>query len=249
MTRIKEAIKRVCEYCGKEFIAGTSTTRYCSPTCNKRAYKATIRQKKIDVSDRQTINTKTEKMKKDFANRQAYSVAEVAEVLGVCKKTIYNLAHAGKIFAIRKSSRMTVIPEKSINEFLESVTLYEVLPTKKRKPIEDWYSLEDITEKYGLQYRQIRKIINTEHLPEKKNGRITLVSKNHVDRYFEKRSNGNEIDNLAKWLTMLEVMSEYGMTTSAAYSFLSLHNIPKKRMNGKMIYSKQYIDTIKNKGQ
>jgi excisionase family DNA binding protein len=249
MTRIKETIKRVCEYCGDEFIAGTYTTRYCSPTCNKRAYKASIRRKKIEISDKQTIIAKTEKIKRDFLNRQAYSVAEVAEILGVCKKTVYNLAHAGKIIALRKSSRMTVIPKKSIDEFLESVTSYEALPTKERKPIEDWYSLEDITEKYGIKYRRLRNIINKENIPEKKDGKLTLIAKNKIDAYFKKQGYDKSITNLTGWITFSEITQQYGMTENTAYSFVSDYDIPKKQQNGKRYYSKQHIDTIKNKGQ
>jgi hypothetical protein len=40
-------IKRVCQYCGNEFSAKTTVTRYCSHVCNNKAYKLRLRNKKM----------------------------------------------------------------------------------------------------------------------------------------------------------------------------------------------------------
>ena len=32
-------IQRKCQWCGKPFIAHTMVTRYCSKSCNEKAYK------------------------------------------------------------------------------------------------------------------------------------------------------------------------------------------------------------------
>ena len=47
-------IKRVCEYCGNEFTARTTKTKYCSHKCNSRDYKKKIKEKKIQVSNKET---------------------------------------------------------------------------------------------------------------------------------------------------------------------------------------------------
>ena len=33
---------RVCEVCGKEFLAGTKFKKYCSAACNRKAYRARL---------------------------------------------------------------------------------------------------------------------------------------------------------------------------------------------------------------
>jgi len=38
-----------CEYCNEYFEAKTLYTRYCSHTCNRRHYKKTIREKKVEA--------------------------------------------------------------------------------------------------------------------------------------------------------------------------------------------------------
>lgn len=50
-------IKRVCEQCGKSFLARTTVTRFCSHKCNSRFYKLQQKQKKIESSNAVTRNT------------------------------------------------------------------------------------------------------------------------------------------------------------------------------------------------
>lgn len=40
-------VKKVCEYCKKEFEARTTTTRFCSHRCNSTNYKKQVREQKI----------------------------------------------------------------------------------------------------------------------------------------------------------------------------------------------------------
>jgi len=185
MTRLKKPVKKICEYCGKKFEAGKRTTRCCSGYCSKRAYKDAKRKQVLESVKDYTIQKKEEKINIDFSNRQGYSVAEVAKLLGKCRQTIYNLVHSGKIKAIKVSQRFTIIPQKSIDEFLTVKAPYELLPVQERKPVSDWYTLKEITDKYGIKYRRLRDIINREQIPEKKVGRTTLIAKNRIDVYFK----------------------------------------------------------------
>lgn len=40
-------VTKACEYCSQEFIAKTIQTRYCSHSCNSKAYKEAKRKEKI----------------------------------------------------------------------------------------------------------------------------------------------------------------------------------------------------------
>jgi len=48
-------VERICEYCGKIFLAKTTVTKYCSLNCNRRHYKQKIRNVKISASNEQTL--------------------------------------------------------------------------------------------------------------------------------------------------------------------------------------------------
>jgi hypothetical protein len=47
-------ITRVCQYCGYEFEAKTTVTKYCSELCAKRNYKARKKEEKAKVSNAET---------------------------------------------------------------------------------------------------------------------------------------------------------------------------------------------------
>ena len=247
MAKLKTSVKKICECCGKEFEAGKTITRCCSDYCSKKAYKEAMRKKRLVSVENSTAQKKVEKVKKDLSNRQGYSIAEVAKLLGKSRMTIYRYVVSGIIKAKRVSRKFTIISQKSIDEFLEAVIPYEVLPTKERKPISEWYTLEKITEKYGIKYRRLRDIINKERIPEKKDGKITLVAKTRIDNYFKRQGYDEAVINLSEWLIFSDIIEQYGMTKNATYTFLSENHIPKKQQNGKRYYSKQHIDNLKSK--
>ena len=247
MAKAKQTIRKLCEHCGNEFEAGKATVRYCSHRCNSAALKNAKRKEIIQYTESLTNKKKSEKVKADISNRPYLKVAEIAALLGVCNKTVYNLAHAGKLGATRVSQRMTFISRKSIDDLLEAQTAYKVLPTKEQQPIADWYTLDEITQRYGILRHQIRKIVNAENISEKKDGTRTLLAKRQIDNYFNKRGFEPSLINLADWYTVTEIMEKYEMTEKGVYTFVSRYKIPKKQQNGKRFYSKQHIDILKNK--
>ena len=245
--KAKEPIKKVCEFCGREFEAYTQTARYCSHECNCKAYRAIKRKEIISLSASMASRTKREKAKVDLSSREYLSISEAASLLGWCKQTVYNYCHKGIIPAKRLSQRTTLIRKKDIEALFDEIEPYEVLTTGERKPIDEWYTIDEITEKYGLLRHRIRKIINAENIPTKKAGTRTLIAKSRMDAYFRKRGFDDTLSNLADWITTSEVMEIYGMTEQAVRVFVSRYAIPKKRLNGKLYYSKQHIDKLKNK--
>ena len=247
--RTKEPIKKLCDYCGKEFQASRQDTLYCSHDCNRKAYRETKRKEVIALTKTLVSKKKIEQAVVDLSNREYLSISEVARLLGWCKQSVYNYCHKGLIPAKRISQRTTLIRRKDIESLFDEVEPYEVLTTGERKPIDEWYTLDEITEKYGLLRHRIRKIINAEGITTKKDGTRTLIAKGKIDTYFRKRGFDGSLSNLADWLTMSGIVDEYEMTETAVRVFVSRYSIPKKRANGKLYYSKQHIDKLKNKGQ
>ena len=245
--KAKEPIKKVCEFCGREFEAYTQTARYCSHECNCKAYRAIKRKEVISLSASMASKTKRERAKVDLSRQDYISISEAATLMGVSRWTIYRNVVRGIIPAKRLSQRTTLIRKKDIEALFDEVEPYEVLTTGERKPIDEWYTIDEITEKYGLLRHRIRKIINAENIPTKKAGTRTLIAKSRMDAYFRKRGFDDTLSNLADWITTSEVMEIYGMTEQAVRVFVSRYAIPKKRLNGKLYYSKQHIDKLKNK--
>jgi len=179
-------IRKVCDWCGKQFIAKKQSTRYCTHICNSRAYKANVRTKtKISIEHRTDEIIKNQPIL-EFKDREFLKCAQAAILMGVCRKTIYNLISTKKLKAVRISSRMTIIRRKDIDAFLEISLPYEAQQRAESKPISEFYTLEDITNIYGIKTRRIWDIIKLKNIPTTKKGKKTYISQKHIDNYFTK---------------------------------------------------------------
>ena len=52
-------INKICEWCGKEFIAHKSSTRFCSHRCSGLSYKAAKREMLVRDQNQRTYRLKT----------------------------------------------------------------------------------------------------------------------------------------------------------------------------------------------
>lgn len=65
-------IKKICEWCGKEFEAQKVSTRFCSHRCANFAYKRAIRKKRVQTTESQTQVQKTERIMKTLRRRNIF---------------------------------------------------------------------------------------------------------------------------------------------------------------------------------
>ena len=108
-------IKSTCNYCGTEFIAKTTKTRYCSHKCNSRDYKEKLRTKKVKQElNYRNRSTQIEKLK----YRDYLSVNETAALIGCSTKTVYRLVNDGTIKSVNLSKRLTRINKRSLDKVI-----------------------------------------------------------------------------------------------------------------------------------
>jgi len=130
-------IKRVCQYCGNEFSAKTTVTRYCSHVCNNKAYKLGLRNKKMVEYDMKLQADKEQAT--PLAGQSVYlTVKEAAALLQCSSRMIYFLINTGRLNAINLSIRKTRIKKLDIDhifsdskvslvkEILRSVEAYDL---------------------------------------------------------------------------------------------------------------------------
>ena len=101
-------IEKVCQYCGTNFIAKTTVTRYCSHSCNKKAYKLEQRNLKISYAE-QGIKSFEERQYQPTKNPIYLTVRETSAILKCSTKMIYFLIKTGRLKAINLSVRKTRI--------------------------------------------------------------------------------------------------------------------------------------------
>jgi len=110
-------VQRICQYCGEEFTARTTVTKYCSDNCAKRAYKKRKRAEKIESSIKETVQVKikpiTELQVKEFL-----TVKETSILLGCSVRMVYRLIDNKTIKAVNLAERMTRIKRTNLNNIL-----------------------------------------------------------------------------------------------------------------------------------
>ena len=128
-------IPKFCQYCGQAFVAQTTTTRYCSKTCNSRHYKQLKRDEKVRATLKEQINSVTNTNVQDlqslqnlpiktgnFINlrdKEFLSVQEAAILVGASRWTIQRMIQRDEIKA-GKLGRRTIIPRTAIDNLFKS---------------------------------------------------------------------------------------------------------------------------------
>ena len=246
MVASKIQIKKVCEFCGKEFLALKRTTRFCSKTCMDRAYKQKLRKQQVqEVENHVREVSMNNSVFLDVKTKDYLSPQEASKLIGVTTRSIYNLIYSGVLVAAHMSSRMTIIKRSSIEAMLDS-NPYQKRHKKERTPITEFYTTAEVREKFSVSESWVFKVGKEEHIPKVFQRGKTLWSKKHFDDYFAKKAPDEEI---TEWYSVEDMKTKFGMTTNAIYTFVSKFGIPKKKNKREVIYSKKHIDIAKGIAQ
>lgn len=233
-------VERICEWCGKKFIAQTTVTRFCSKRCAEHSYKERLRQKKLVVSNQETAQTNFKRRDKDYL-----TPTQAAELLGIGRMSIYRYIRNGKIKVVR-FERKTLISKADIQAMFDFLTpketVQEEAAEKKPKSISDFYTRAEIREKFGVKDSWIYKVVAENNVPKTILRGKAYFSKSHIDRLFSARKDNPEI---TEWYSVEDIQSKYGMTLSAIYSLVSKIGIPKRKEGSKVYYSKYHFDVAK----
>ena len=230
-------IERVCEYCGNKFTARTTKTKYCSHKCNSAHYKAKKRAEKIDISNKQTEQVRNLPIE-ELKLKPYLSITEAKTILGVSRRTIYRMIQRKEIGYAKAGSR-TIIKRSDLDNLFENPK-----PLQKTKPkqIEEFYTISEIENIYGIKYGKLHKVLKTIKIPNIMHNGKLHISKPHFDNYYK---NTNErILNITEWYTTTDVQKKYGLSRDQVYGRVHDYNIPKKRIGRIIKISKKHFDEI-----
>ncbi|NPD86443.1 helix-turn-helix domain-containing protein [Lentimicrobium sp. L6] len=119
----KIEVQKICEFCGEEFIAKTTVTRFCGHTCASRSYKQRKKENKvgraIEETNKQKILSITELNQEVIKQKDFLSIKEAHTLLGLSERTFYRLMKAGTIQATKLGKR-TIIKRSEIDKLFAS---------------------------------------------------------------------------------------------------------------------------------
>jgi len=200
-------IKRICQYCGKEFTAKTTTTAYCSHRCNSLAYKEKIRADKIKQSNNETSQIRVSKDIRpvktksiaELKEKEFLTVKEVSMIINCSRQNVYKLIKSGKLKATNLLIKKTIVKRSDIDKLFSNnsdVSDIELIPKQQKIDLQKWaqagffkitdcYTLTEIKNKYGISESAIYSIIRRENIPTIKKGWFVYVPKNSIDDIFK----------------------------------------------------------------
>lgn len=134
-------VKRICQWCGKPFIAQKTTTCYCSPQCSKRGYKHRMMERKMELRHMQEM----QELRSSLEKQEYFTFSQAARLMGVSRQYIYKLVKEEKLRASRLSGKMSLIRKADIELMLKSKP-YERLVAKNDFDITEYYTAEEIAQ-------------------------------------------------------------------------------------------------------
>ena len=170
------------------------------------------------------------------------SFAQVATLMGVTRQYIYKLVKENKLRASRISGKKSFIRRADIELMLKSKPYERIMP-KEDLEITEYYTAEQIAEKYKVAPKWVWTYTREHNIPKVKIRQFNYYIKKHIDAAFAKYNVDND---LTEWYTPEEIQEKYGMTRIAIRSQVYRHNIPSKKEHGLILYSKLHFDLSKS---
>ncbi|WP_287565523.1 helix-turn-helix domain-containing protein [Parabacteroides sp.] len=233
-------IRRICAWCGKEFIAQKTTTACCSKQCANALYKKRKRNEAIKANN-QSIEKKIEEKPITIIKDKSFlTITETAIYLGVTRPTVYGYIKRGKLKVIRLGFKY-FLKKENIDKLFNTPIEFHT-PTKEKAPITDFYTTSEVKGKYHVNESWIFVIAKKHNIPRTFNRGKTYWSKKHIDAYFAKKAPDPDI---TEWYSTQEMQEKFGMTLSAIYTFAHKNAIPKKKEGIMVYYSKKHVDIAK----
>lgn len=234
-------VRRICQWCGKPFIAQKTTTRFCSPECAKRGYKHRIKERKMELRHVQEMH----ELRQNLERQDYFTFSQAARLMGVSRQYIYKLVKEDKLHASRISNKMSFIRRADIELMLKSKP-YERITTKEEFDIAEYYTAEQVAERYKVSTKWVWNYCRQNNIPKVRIHQFNYYSKKHIDAAFAKY----DVDNdLTEWYTPEEIQEKYAMTRVAIRSQVYRNNIPSKKEHGQIYYSKLHFDLSKSTEQ
>lgn len=236
-------VQRICQWCGKPFIAHTMVSRYCSRSCNGKAYKEKQKKEKLQKYDEEQ-NARPLQIAGAIGEKAFLSPSEAATLLGISRATMYRHMASGLIHALQLRGR-TIIRRSDIEKLFDETTTYKKR-TYGRKVTMLYYTTQEIMDKYHIQKKTIYRRCQLNNIPKIEEGNRVYYNRTLIDKYF---ADLEEEINPDLYYTPDEVMEKYNMTRAAVVAFAMRHKIPRINRHHEVYYSRVHIDAIKQKGQ
>lgn len=192
--------------------------------------KTLIRRKDIELLFENAVEYKKRVPLEKAPITDFYTTAEVKEKFNVAESWVFAIAKKNNIPRTFNRGK-TYWSKKHIDAYF----------TKKapNPDITEWYSTQEIQEKFGMTLAAVYCFASKNAIPKKKEGIMVYYSKKHVDI-----AKGVATPEEPKYYTVPEAMEKFNLTRDQLYHYATYHNIPKVKKGKYTLISKAELDKL-----
>jgi excisionase family DNA binding protein len=262
------AVRRKCEFCGNEFTAKKTVTRFCGLQCNRKFYKLKIKNEKIKRSNLETndLNLKSET---SLLANEILTVEDVAKLLKSSKSAVYDMINSSRLKSTKLSVRKTRVLRSDFLALFEQPNLIEDQPVKEKvKKVDDeiygavdaGYRITELMPVFEKSRDALYTYLKKNNIPRIKVGKEILLSKEAVNKLFRKfkepKSVGNDAERkanlrmatkglkVADCYSIEECVVMFGKRRELLYGIFNRREVPKLKVDKHIYVSKKAVDRI-----
>ena len=217
----------------KDFLTPTETAQYLG--VGRTYIYDCINGGKIKVTriGRKTLISKADIQSMfDFLSPKESEPVEVTEKKGKSISEFYTRAEIREKFGVKDSWIYKVVAENNVPKTIIRGKAYfskshidRLFSSRKENPeITEWYSVEEIHEKYGMTLSAIYTLVSKIGIPKRKEGPKVYYSKYHFDV-----AKGAKSAEDVEFISVPEAMGKYSLTRDQLYHYVKAYKITKLR--------------------
>lgn len=217
----------------KDFLTPTETAQYLG--VGRTYIYDCINRSKIKVTriGRKTLISKADiQAMFDFLSPKEGEPVEVTEKKSKSISDFYTRAEIREKFGVKDSWIYKVVAENNVPKTIIRGKAYfskshidRLFSARKENPeITEWYSVEDIQEKYGMTLSAIYSLVSKIGIPKRKEGPKVYYSKYHFDV-----AKGAKSAEDVEFISVADAMEKYSLTRDQLYHYVKTYKITKLR--------------------
>lgn len=234
----------------KDFLTPTETAQYLG--VGRTYIYDCINRGKIKVTriGRKTLISKADiQAMFDFLTPKENTSSEPAEKKSKSLADFYTRAEIREKFGVKDSWIYKVVAENNVPKTILRGKAYfsksyidRLFSARKENPeITEWYSVEEIHEKYGMTLSAIYTLVSKIGIPKRKEGSKVYYSKYHFDV-----AKGAKSAEDVEFISVPEAMGKYSLTRDQLYHYVKTYKITKLRCGKHVKLNAKELETLFN---
>lgn len=180
-------VQRICQYCGIEFTAKTTVTKFCSHNCARRNHKLKKKNEKIEKSNAEVKQLKTRPIE-ELKTREFLSVRQVAALMGCSRQAVYDMINSGRLYAVNLMKKKTIVRRQDLDKLFEPpkeiAMPNDQTDNKKEFNPEDCYTVKEALKLFGISEFALNSIIRRNNIPKIRKGIYAYVPRQQLIEIF-----------------------------------------------------------------